>query len=90
MKRTGKIIVGLCITCVVLGACDDDGDKSSASGRYVVGVTTVAHNQYAEDRYGLPNWNWQMAEVTTYSDGWESVRFYVDDKEVERNWFRAP
>ena len=90
MKRTGKIIVGLCITCVVLGACDNDDRKTDASGRYVSGVITVARNQYNCDRYGLPNWDWQWAEVTTYSDGWESVRFYVDSKEVEQNWYRVP
>ena len=99
MSKVGKVILVVCGLALISKGCDtakeaeanSAKDASTISDAKVIGVTTVAHTEQAESYYNLPSWNWVSADIYTYDNGWNNVRFYVQgrDEPVESNWYPA-
>ena len=91
MNKVGKVILIVCGLALVSKACTKEDGRTSDpnSEKKLIGVTTVAHTEQAETYYGLPSWDWTYAEISSYDNGWNNVRFYVSGREdpVESNWY---
>lgn len=97
MRKITKLILIVCGIALISRTMDQmKEDKAKESGPQdistvtsseLIGVTTVTHTEQAEQYYGLPSWNWEKADIYSYSNGWNNVKFYVSGQEVENNWY---
>lgn len=74
----------------VLLCLEEAGQNTNPSGeKSLLGVTTVTHTAQAESYYNLPSWDWTYAEISSYDNGWNNVKFYISGREepVESNWY---
>lgn len=97
MSKKG-IIIGLLCAVAVCSVMDKKteggketkkGSSTPSSEATLIGVATVSHTKYAETNYNLPSWEWSKADIYTYDNGWNNVKFYVQDKDepIESNWY---
>jgi hypothetical protein len=95
MRKITKIVLIVCGIALISRTMDqmkEDKEKSqdisSVTSSELIGVTTVAHTEQAETYYGLPSWQWSKADIYSYSNGWNNVKFYDSSgREVESNWY---
>lgn len=95
MRKITKIILIICGIALISKTKEKmeeekvkQNDISTVTSSELIGVTTVTHTEQAETYYGLPSWNWSKADIYSYSNGWNNVKFYDSSgREVENNWY---
>ena len=94
MRKITKVILIICGIALISKTKEKmeeekvkQNDITTVTSSQLIGVTTVAHTEQAESYYGLPSWNWEKADIYSYSNGWNNVRFYISGQEVENNWY---
>ena len=95
MRKITKVILIICGIALISKTKEKmeeekvkSQDISTITQSQLIGVTTVTHTEQAETYYGLPSWNWSKADIYSYSNGWNNVKFYdISGREVENNWY---